>query len=388
MTPNRDESNSEKSDNCDYSYTDESANKNELTSSDGETSAGSVKVLNVNTPETTVNTGMNAVNKSNKESNSKEMDTPLLTAKMLQQYVPKEIISPLKGILKHSDSVTPTRLLSENITRFNTICNSGKKRPIPKFYDDVDTTAGYTDNSQKPVLINRSLSDEFNMESDLSFHYNCDKFKMVDHLTTHDGLVSLRANSVLRRASNVVKRCERENGGKENKSPTEWNQGAIEINTGNIHHSCDDLKTFGRELSCEVYTDSGIGSMEWCSDTNKDELNKVNLCSSSMSITPLMHLNKLNINDRGPWSARKITYDGKNSNSVMSRYAVNRPSTWFNKPRSVATTPKSITPRSRVTPSRCRSEVITTLKRMQSEYQYGRGSVLSAYKDLLPSPLK
>jgi len=394
-----------------YSYSDES-HKNDVTTTRTAEITVDIYSENVRTPETLERESVNVTEHSPVSLFRDEgyVNTPLvLYSESDVQRSPPSI----KGILKHGDSMTPTRPMSKQTTSYGTICNSGTTRPLPC----INVTTGA---SQKHTNINRSLTNEFNLSSSKeNDHFDCGKVK-----ESPSGISSEPVSfSAFSKFSNVPfvpdysandDKQDKENCSRKSRSrsplvpsrrPTSV-QNSMTISMGSSSLMRDDGEN-GDYGGTGICLDSGIGSMEWSNElkegneARRDEsfrnvekhlgkrLSDVTPNSASTSVTPLLQLNQLHIQDRTPWSARRMLLNSdsgkhftcKPANRYSSKHSL---SVSKSRPRGGSlATPRSVVSRTR---ARFRSESVSF---DGAAKDYGRCiSLLTAYKDLLPSPLK
>lgn len=271
---------------------------------------------------------------------------------------PSDPVSPLKGILKKSDSVTPTRSIAERSTHYNTICNSGQKRPVPELCDAANIY-----NGRYLSKFNRSLNNEFNLS--LEACVECEKFKRCEHhMSGNDSKRPCNAKTFPRTPN--IKCLPNENLDKENVMSSNTNSSS----TNNV--AITSNQNGGTSKSEE--TSSGFSSETESMELSGKFQGGNGSYMNQYGITPLSRLtNEMQINDYGTSCSKKYS-------SPMINQSLNRS-------RSFLGTPKNNVSKSRLFSRKSRSEV-AVIKQLQSDYQYGRRNVLSAYKDLLPSPLK
>lgn len=334
--------------------------------------------------------------------------------------------TPLKGILKHRDAVTPTRtnlksFICEESTRFNTACNSGKRRALPK---PVLTESMKSSTNlkvlPKPILPEKVALSESSISPELEMWWKDSPSKDT---TLGDDLVCLRANAALRRATKFTNSFEREFSDKENIRPrrffrdlplnstevtgsisglsgstSEMTGNTVEM-TGSTVDRCSIDDTPARDsldvVVEEGRVDSGVSSMEWSSGNTK--MTRHHTTPRVRSISPILRLDQLSLSNKKNWSGKKIQRSNflNRSSSQLSRLMLYRSYTWPHQQRARPTLSSSnmAASRSRVAPKYRFRRTPLSYKVQQkhigetlqlSDYK----SMNSAYKDLLLSPLK
>ena len=304
----------------------------------------------------------------------------------------KGLTTPLRGILKNRENVTPTRKcldLAEN-TKYNTECNSGRRMPVSKskFSSFQNIQKVPSENKENSTFPRTVLSDKTNIPNE---RIQWTKPNLQYDSALNDELVCLHANSVLRRAKRVNSMFDLDLDEKD--SP--FNRRNVQLNSTEVASmsSCEtvgislnevtslnNVSTFENSAKASQnnlqQSDSGVGSMEISNANNQSKTKEIKTplaIVGAKSVSPMLSFDGLSlytpfsnkVNDNSNWQGSKI----HNKMNYRNRISFYRSHSWPDDDTSPFLASSLLVPRSRVTPrATLRSTSRSRLKHLTGKY--------------------